>query len=381
MNPPVEFDLHGLVGIRLLDAGPDETAAVSRQLGPIRSTLDREPDIVVRFVDRLPDTGDVRLLGVDDAGFTEDAFLVLRSRFKSRACVQIPFQDIGHRCEILCERGLIQVPLLIPILNLTALARGVLPLHASAFNYRGTGIVATGWSKGGKTETLLAFMAQGAEYVGDEWVYFRPDGTVVYGIPEPIRLWSWHLDQMPRYRGRVPGKQLVRLRALDMMLGLTNILPGNGNGGTGGKGVLTHRVRTLLRKQLHVDVTPERLFGTERCALKGAPDKIVWLASHDREETVLRPMDPEELARRMVFSLQEEQMGFLSYYWKFRFAFPEAANEFLDRSRQLQEELLRRTLENKECHELSHPYPGSIPSLFEALAPVCGAVQFSGSGD
>ena len=74
-------------------------------------------------------------------------------------------------------------------------------------------------------------------------------------------------------------------------------------------------------------------------------------------------------------------MGFLSYYWKFRFAFPEAANEFLDRSRQLQEELLRRTLENKECHELSHPYPGSIPSLFDALAPGCGTVQSPGSGD
>jgi hypothetical protein len=52
--------------------------------------------------------------------------------------------------------------LLISILNLTMLAKGFLPMHASAFTYKNTGVVATGWAKGGKTETLFAFMANGA---------------------------------------------------------------------------------------------------------------------------------------------------------------------------------------------------------------------------
>ena len=83
-------------------------------------------------------------------------------------------------------RGLPAIPLLVPIVNLTALANGALPLHASAFVHRGTGVVATGWSKGGKTEALLAFSANGARYVGDEWVYVAADGSRVSGIPSPF---------------------------------------------------------------------------------------------------------------------------------------------------------------------------------------------------
>ena len=75
----VDYDVHGLVGVRLLGAGPRETAAVDRQLGPSRRSLEREPDITVRFVDRLELHGPVRLIGLHDAGYTDDAFLVLRS--------------------------------------------------------------------------------------------------------------------------------------------------------------------------------------------------------------------------------------------------------------------------------------------------------------
>jgi len=144
----IDYDLHGLAGVRLVDATPGDEAAVSRQLGPIRAPLDREPDIVVRFVDRLQ-TNRLRYLGAGEAAFTDDAFLVLRSKHKVPAKVRIPFAEIGDRCEIVCERGLPAVPLLVPILNLTVLARGALPLHASAFVYGGTGVVATGWSKYG----------------------------------------------------------------------------------------------------------------------------------------------------------------------------------------------------------------------------------------
>jgi hypothetical protein len=142
---------------------------VTRQVGPLQSRLERDPDIVIRFVDSLPVPSRIRYLGVDDAGFTDDAFLVLRGPHKSRARAQIPFDRVGKQCEIVCERGLLQVPLLIPILNLTVLGKGTLPLHASAFSYRDTGFVATGWSRSGKPEVLLGFMANGASYVSDEF--------------------------------------------------------------------------------------------------------------------------------------------------------------------------------------------------------------------
>jgi hypothetical protein len=367
-----DFDLHGHVGIRLVDAGPAEVEAVTKQLGPIQTDLDREPDIVVRFVDRLPLSSKVRYLGVDDTGFTNDAFLVLRGKHKSPARVQIPFGSIGRGCEILCERGVIQVPLLVPIVNLTALGKGILPLHASAFNFRDTGVVATGWSKGGKTETLLSFMSNGATYVGDEWIYFSADGNTVHGIPEPIRIWNWQLEQLPEYRGLVSKGQRTKLQALGLMVDLTERIAGNGKSSQTGTRRMAHRVRAFLGKQLHVDISPHRLFGNERCATTGVIDEIVFVSSHEQSETTLAPLDPTELARRMVFSLQEEQQTLLSYYWKFRFAFPETVNDLLENSRALQLEILERVLAGKSCHELTHPYPMRIASLFEKIEQLCG---------
>ena len=61
----LDYDVHGLVGIRLVDPSPTDAAAVARQLGPLESPLSRKPDIIVRFVKHLP-TARLRYLGLKD---------------------------------------------------------------------------------------------------------------------------------------------------------------------------------------------------------------------------------------------------------------------------------------------------------------------------
>jgi len=367
----IDYDLHGLAGVRLVDATPGDAAAVSRQLGPIRSPLDREPDIVVRFVDRLP-TNRLRYLGAGEAAFTDDAFLVLRSKHKVPAKVRIPFAEIGDRCEIVCERGLPAVPLLVPILNLTVLARGALPLHASAFVYGGTGVVATGWSKGGKTETLLAFMQRGAEYIGDEWVYVSSEGDRVFGIPEPIRLWDWHLSQLPDYRALVGRGDRGRLRALRLALALEGPL----DSGASSSFPLARRLgRALpvLKRQLHVDVEPARLFGERAIAASAAFDRLFFVVSGESEKITVEPIDPQEVAQRMRFSLAYERLDLAAYYAMFRFAFPGAASPVLDQAGELEQGSLERLLADKPANVVYHPYPVSIAALYDAMRPYCTA--------
>ena len=359
--PRTDFDLHGLVGVRLLNASASDAAAVARQLGPLPSTLDREPDIVIRFVDRLALSSRVRYLGVDEAGFTDDAFLVLRSRHKAPARVQIPFAAIGKSCEIVCESGLPAVPFLIPVVNLTVLARGAIPLHASAFTHNGTGVLITGWSKGGKTETLLAFMARGARYIGDEWVYVSGDGRRMFGIPEPVRVWNWHLEYVPQYRRLVGLGDRLRLRAIELARLLSRGVP---------SGTLVRRVTAILKRQAYVDMHPESLCGGRLGTLAGDLDKVFFAVSHDTPDVLVQAVDPQEVARRMVFSLQHERLDFLSYYLKFRFAFPSAANELIERAEVLEREGLARALAGKDTFCLAHPYPVSLDALFEAVSPL-----------
>ena len=355
----LDFDLHGLAAIRTVGATSAEAAAVRRQLGPLEATVDGPPDVVVRFVDRLERSSRLRYIGLDDAAFTDDAFLVLRSKHKSSARVRIDFGQIGGPTEIVCERGLAAVPLLIPILNLTLLAKGVLPLHASAFVHEGTGVVATGWSKGGKTEALLAFAARGAEYVGDEWVYLAANGAQVYGIPQPIRIWEWQLRQLPEYARLLRTGERARLKALDVLAGAERVLQ-----------PLDGRLAALVKRQRYVDVAPERVFG--RLGPMSAPfDRLFLLMSHESSEVVVEPADPLEIGRRMAFSLRHESLDLLAAYLKFRFAFPDASSHVIDHAAALERDALSHALAGKAAFVVRHPYPVSLAALFDSMRRYC----------
>ncbi|MFO7321154.1 MAG: hypothetical protein DIU68_005465 [Chloroflexota bacterium] len=365
--PVVDFNLHGILGIRLVNPSARDVAAVRKQVGPVGQAFDGEPDITIEFVERLPLASTVHSLGLNEAGFTDDAFLVLRGKHKSRVRVQIPFDEIGGRIRITCESGLSAVPLLIPIINLTALARGVLPLHASAFIYEGVGVLATGWSKGGKTECLLAFASRGATYVGDEWVYLKPDGTIA-GIPEPIRLWDWHLEQLPQYGGQIALGDRLRLRAIQLAEATDRRTPaGLKRRFFLSKGI--NRLMPLLHGQLHVDVAPEKLFGAGRIVSNAPLDTVLFVGSHESPAITVNPVDPAEVARRMVFSLEYERLPFMAYYLTYRFAFPERRNALIEEAEATQRRLLEDRLRGKHALQVMHPYPFSLQALFDAVSP------------
>jgi hypothetical protein len=366
-TPQTDFDLHGLFGIRLLDAEPRDAAAVARQIGPIQAPLARAPDLTIQFVDELPLRSTMRYIGLD-AAFTEDAFLILRSKHKTSTRVQLPMAELGRPCEIICEHGLPAVPLLMAIINLSLVGKGLLPLHASAFHYQGRGVLVTGWAKGGKTETLLSFMAQGARYIGDEWIYLNRDGRM-YGIPEPIRLWDWHLRELPQYWRRVRRGDRFRLRSLRLAIEFVDRLAA----GRPSVGSLSQRaagrVAALLKRQHYVQMPPQQLFGEAFGPLEGSLDVLIFAASHDTPDVVVETIDPAEVAARMVASLQEERSSLWSYYRRFRFAFPMLVNELLEHAEQQERAMLSEFLANKPAFTVRHPYPISIPSLFTAIGP------------
>jgi len=363
----VDFDLHGLAGIRLLNASPADVLAVTKQLGPIQKPLMRPPDITIRFVERLSASSSMRYLGLDEVAFTDDAMLLLQHNNGNHLRVQIPFEQVGKQCEIVCEKGVPKVPMLIPILNLTVLSKGVVPLHAAAFNYKGTGVLVTGWAKGGKTETLLGFMANGATYVGDEWVYISADGKKMYGIPEPIRIWNSHLVDLPNYRKRISLTGRTRLAMLNLLIRSTEFISRRSSVEPSSESLL-ERLNRLLKRQHYVHLPPAHLF--DSTDFTGVPEKLFYVVSHEANEVKVMSMEAEEVARRMAFSLQYERMQFMSHYLKFRFAFPEARNEFIEHAEETERQMLIKALANKASYAVYHPYPAPIPALFETMAPI-----------
>ena len=365
-----DFDLHGAVGIRLVDADPRDVQTIERQLGP-PSRLDRQPDILLRFVDRMPMAGELRYLGSEEAGYTDDRYLVLRGRHKAGVKVAIQFDRIAADppFEIVAERGLTAVPLLVAIVNLTAFANGRLPLHAGAFVHDGQGVLTIGWAKGGKSETLLAFTSRGAEFVGDEWIYLDPATGRAQALPEPMRIWDWQIRSLPEMAGRIPRGDRRRLAATRAVARTLRAVGRLALVGRSPVGRAATRLRVLVEQQLSVQVPTPRLLGRAPLPDGARIDRIVLVTSHASDAMTIEPVEATDVARRATQSFLFELTDILGHYRRFRFAFPSLRNPLIDDLERRYEAAAVEALGAIPAMAVSHPYPLRIERLYEVIAP------------
>lgn len=329
-----DFDVGGLARVRLTGAGPDDTNRVSRQLGLDPTEPVGEADLTIRFEARLDVPAPLRIIGDHDAGFADGAFIVLR-RGSARAIV--PFDGLGQAGTIVARRGA-GVPHLVPILNLTMLGKGILPLHASAFTYRGRGFVAPAWSKGGKTEVLLAFMAAGASLIADEWTYVTPDGRLS-GFRGPMRLLAWHVRQLPDLRRRLGMRRRLTLTAVDRILG-------------GG----------------HIDAPPAELFGPQRCSHSGQLDEVLLLVRSSAPGISVTPIAGRAVAERILFAHLHHRLDLIGRYWQFRYAFPDRHSDVLDDVAGRERALLDPLLADRPAWLVEHPGRVDLRRLVDEIS-------------
>ncbi len=363
----VDFDIGGVVGVRLLDAEPGDVATVVRQLGPTQRPLTRTPDVVVRFVDRIEHGEPLTYVAWPDGGFSDDDFLVLRGKGQTGGRAVIPFQDVGASCEVICERTLPAVPHLLAMVNFAALRKGVLPIHASAFILDDVGVLVAGWAKGGKTELLLAAARAGASYVGDEWVYVKPDGTI-FGVPEPIRLWGWQIEQLPEVATVISRAARRKLHVLGTFSDCLSAVARRT--AESPRGSVVRRAAEVIRRQVYVQIPPTDLFGAHRLAPGARLDRLVLASSQQAFGIRLDVVDGHQVAARMAASLMQEREPFMAAYRQFRFAFPERSSQVVEAADEVERKLLHDMLDGRRAWWVRHEYPVEIDRLLPALRRV-----------
>jgi hypothetical protein len=364
-----QYDVHGLVSIRLHDAPQHVLDAVTAELGPPASEPGREPDLTVRFVDEVHPVGYLRLLGLHQAAFDDEHFYLLDAQ---RRRARVDLARLGAPCEIVCEREIARIPLLIPMLGLYLLrARHVL-LHAASFVHRGKGVLVAGWQKGGKTETLLPFMAAGAQYVADEWTVVSGDEPGLHGLSNVARIWDWHFRHVPEYWACITPAQRARLRVWRGYHRLYRLLPRHDQ-------VRSWPVRLLRQVSTEggaawqgVDqIAPATLFGANVWTGRAPLDRVFLPVLGQHEEIAVVATSGAEVAARMVSSLEFERAALTTAYQQFRFAFPDRVNPVLDSIRDLELKVLTAALGDVPAHEIRHPYPVPLRALYDAAAPYC----------
>ena len=363
-----EYDLHGVLGVRLLDAGPAEMRAVEQQIGAMRGRLARDPDVTVRFVERLPTEG-MRYVEVNRSGYTEQGFLI-RANGTAPAWALVPFDTLGAPSEFICERGARTVPLLKAALRLAALQRGFVPFHASAFEWEGRGVIVTGWTHGGKTSALLAFSEHGARYVGDELVLIPAVGGTMFGMPAALRISDAQFRQLRHVRDRRSLSRRLVMRALRETQRLTAPAAPVAPSLRRPLGYV-HAAAREAEARARTPLPLDRLF-PEGQPLAADPRTLFLMTSHASDEITVTPMSSEEIAARMAHSLRAESLGLMGHYLAFRFAFPDRRNPAIESMHLLERRLLTQALQGMRAFVVRHPYPAPLRPLFEAMHPFCG---------
>lgn len=359
-----DLAIHHFIKIRLIDASAEDIKAVTNQLGVQVGKFEGEPDIIVRFVPKLGQKNPMRHLVMGEAGFTDDMFITVEGGHKA----WLSLDQIGRQSEIVCESGTSAVPQLVSVANLTALSKGIMPIHASAFQFRGVGVLASGWPKGGKTSSLFAFLSNGAQFVSDDWLYVDHDGKV-YPLLQPIKLHDWQLEHLPEFRSRISSSKLRKMKLVKAADSLERKVPDSLREGFVPTQVYHLMMRYLNKKQRHVYISPSKLFG-DRATAPAAPfEKLFLTLSHESQDIIVREMSLDAALDKLVYSLMYEWQEFMAYYIQFRYAFPSRANPVIDELEERQRGLLGKILAGKSIYMVHHPHPVPLDSLYRALSP------------
>jgi hypothetical protein len=366
----IDLDLRTLASIRLVDPSARDRRAVERQLGPlpVASSDRRDPDVTIHFVDRIDLPGEHLRIG-EDLVVAGDRLIAIRGRRGAAVRAVMPIANLGAGpADIVAEHGVPAIPALLPIIAVSVLARGVVPVHGSAFEIDGRGVLVSGWAKGGKSEALLSFLERGARYIGDEWLFVDPAGPWLFGPPEPIRLWDWQLAMVPRVATRIRWSARLRLRAaagLGSLLGSVSRAPVVG--ATPG-GEAARRIGAIVDRQRSIQVPVAKAFGAD--AIVRDPvrlDRIVLIGAAGAD-LVRRNVDVEEAVGRIAATTAHELLELERLRLAAEHARPGLGGTGLVGLEERLRMALAPAIHGMPVVEVLHRQPPDILGLFDVIA-------------
>src|SRR3989442_4342590 len=372
----VDYDIHGVLGLRLIDPTPSLARLVARQLDPWRpSPLASEPDVSISRLRTVSSRGNRYRLG--DAGDSQecefsDSEFILR---KGAMSLSLPFSSVGEGCVIGWSGGSGMRRLLIdyvrPALQISLLPKGSLALHSAAVAYEGKGILLAGWAESGKTEAMLGFLQAGAAFVSDKWTIVDGDGSTIRHFPTPITVRNWMIDLIPGLQDRLKGMELLRARAAGLATSVLRVEALT-------RAPLTTEAKGLAELAGRVSVTPSHLLGTNTDggsrwqATPSAPLECLFLLVTSGEDRIaVREADVPEGASRLADLRGNERRAFFGLYQRFRYAYPGRRNRLIEEAREAESRTLAKALESKRVFVVEAPFPFDPSALYRAIQPFC----------
>lgn len=367
----IDYQLHGLLSLRIKNASKKDQKALEHQLGvlPSENLPDEQIDITIGYQDHVSGKSALKHLVMGAAAFNDDDFYVTKFSDAKHYAAQIPISHLGQACTIKCQHGIGEIPLLLFVINLRMLEKGYLPVHASAFRHNGIGVMVNGFPKGGKTSILFSFLSQSAQFVSDDWLYIDDNGQI-YGLAQPIKLSDWQLERLPEFRQQIKSSKWMSIKGVQWLDQVEQSIP-DAVRRDFMPAKAFHRVqRYLNKKQRHIYVSPLKLFDISLAEMQTAFDLLILTMSHDSEEIIVEPLDHDKAIDRLTAALEYEWLEFMDYYVQYTYAFPKKRNSLIDGLSNTLYERLQKMMGERPVYAVYHPHPVDLHVLYSHIEPI-----------
>ncbi len=223
------------------------------------------------------------------------------------------------------------------------LRRGSVFCHSSAFRLNGQGVLCPAWRNVGKTNLLLQFLQNGAEYIADDWSVVQRDGRFRC-LPKRLNLLYYNFDQFPEMLDEVPPDFAALVRFVSRA--------------KRGEFDLNQETLQVMEGQARMRISPYELYDQVMDTTPKPIDHVLLLQRvADCDQPVqVEPIDHDMLVTSLASILEFEQSHFHLAYSVFR-ARTGIRVDFLEDARQACEAVMAEAFTN-----IGTPYRVTIPS-------------------
>lgn len=329
---PATYNFHGLFTVRVAHRGLH--ALMRRELGMFLDDVDT--------IDMTIEEGEIldpdRRLSVGYR-FSDSVFIVGASGSKVQLSDGVLRAESGVSPEELLTQWTEN------LMRQRILERGASLVHASAVSRNGIGYLFPAWAHTGKTNVALSFLADGYEYMADDWCFVSATGGIS-AYPRWFSLFDYNFDCFPQLIARVgdPRKQRKIKRRLAASRFSSSI---------GGANKLSRVLRRRLsdRYFVYARIPVSRAFPGGRISLRAPLSKACLLETSHTGSGEVSDISAEDLARKVALCNSYERGRFRIHQLAIAYAGIEDVRDTL----LAETELLTSAFERAKCLKVTLP--------------------------
>lgn len=316
----IQYNLFDKVLIRLNNATEPYLSYFNNEIGYFfTNAVATMPLIDVYFVNEIKHSGPLKYINKNMVYDSTYLYYIDKNGNK------LGFNIEPSRVEIVCQYGIDPLHCFYTVENMLLnlmTQRGAIFMHSSGVVHNGVSIMFPAWGGTGKTNLLIQFLLDGADFISDDLVLIDEQG-MFYPYPKPINLLYYNFDE---YKNILLDKAASKIKRVYRYL------------------CVTRKVNAIIKKLLHNDSFPvrfgdfismrfagqcnehihtNRLFPNSNISNPKSMKFVFFFTRTTGKSFKIEPIEADILANKMSFCLRWERNYYDDQFLSYLFAYPE----------------------------------------------------------